>query len=67
MSILSDAKETLPVATAVVPFHMVIGHDVPTPVTCMVNAIVFLKYTPKLDELFVIFTLASISPFMPFE
>jgi len=33
----------------------------------MVKAIVFLKYIPKLEELFVMLTLASISPFIPLE
>jgi len=67
MSSVSELKETLPVATAVVPFHMVMGHDTPTPSTFSVNAIVPLKYTPKSDELFVILKFAYMTPLTPFE
>jgi len=50
-----------------VPFHKAIGQDVPMPHTCIVKAMVPLKYTPKYEELFVMFMLAIIWPFVPYE
>jgi hypothetical protein len=48
-----------------VPFHRAMGQDVPMPHTCIVNAMVPRKYTPKYDELFVMLMLAMMLPFVP--